>query len=184
MVKSMAKKEEHSPEVADRTRPSLKLREDESGVLEVEIEGYFERMSNPITGKAVAVGLIGHIASLGSQGKRVDEGASNFALGFVDAMAPKDAAEALLFTQMAAIHQVSMAMARRLNLVETIPQKDSAERALNKLTRTFAAQMDTLKRYRSKAQQTVRVERVNVHEGGQAVVGNVSHGGGANKKRR
>ena len=42
---------------------------------------------------------------------------------------------------------------------------------------SYAAQMDTLKRYRSKGQQTVRVERVTVESGGQAVVGNVETGG-------
>ena len=82
--------------------------------------------------------------------------------------------EALLLTQMAATHQATMMMARRLNTVENIPQQDSAERALNKLARCYAAQMDTLKRYRSKGQQTVRVERVTVQDGGQAVVGNVT----------
>jgi hypothetical protein len=49
---------------------------------------------------------------------------------------------------------------------------------LNKLARTYAAQMDTLKRYRSKGQM-VRVERVTVESGGQAIVGNVSKGGGS-----
>jgi len=34
--------------------------------------------------------------------------------------------------------------------------------------------MDSLKRYRSKGQQPVRVERVNVKNGGQAAVGNVT----------
>jgi len=177
MTSDVAKKDKFSPEVPDRTRPSLKMREDESGVLKIEIDGDFSRISNPTTGKAVAVGLIGHIASMGSQAKRMDEGASNFALGFVDAMAPNDAAEALLFTQMATIHQATMMMARRLNNVENIPQQDAAERAFNKLGRTYAAQMDTLKRYRSKGQQTVRVERVTVENGGQAIVGNVSKGG-------
>ena len=38
----------------------------------------------------------------------------------------------------------------------------------------YAAQMDTLKRYRSKGQQTMRVERVTVKDGGQAIVGNVT----------
>ena len=37
--------------------------------------------------------------------------------------------------------------------------------------------METLKRYRSTAQQTVKVEHVHVHEGGQAIVGNVETGG-------
>jgi len=34
-----------------------------------------------------------------------------------------------------------------------IPQQDSAERAFNKLTRSFAAQMSALKEYRSKARR-------------------------------
>jgi len=38
------------------------------------------------------------------------------------------------------IHQATMMMARRLNHVETIPQQDVAERALNKLARTYASQ--------------------------------------------
>jgi len=91
-------------------------------------------------------------------------------------MNPEDAAETLILAQMAAIHQATMMMARRLNHVENLPQQDAAERALNKLGRTFAAQMDTLKRYRSKGQQVVRVERVTVNEGGQAIVGNVETG--------
>jgi hypothetical protein len=68
-------------------------------------------------------------------------------------------------------------MARRLNHVETVPQQDAAERALNKLARTFATQLEALKRYRTGGQQKVLVEHVTVHKGGQAIVGNVSHGG-------
>lgn len=37
--------------------------------------------------------------------------------------------------------------------------------------------MDTLNRYRSKGQQVVRVERVTVESGGQAIVGTVENGG-------
>ncbi|MCX7567121.1 hypothetical protein OS189_12280 [Sulfitobacter sp. F26169L] len=96
-------------------------------------------------------------------------------------MTPKDAAETMLFTQMAAIHQSTKMLARRLNHVDNIRQQDAAERALNKLARTYSAQMDTLKRYRSKG-QTVRVERVTVESGGQAIVGNVSKGGAHDEK--
>ena len=64
----------------------------------------------------------------------------------------------------------------------TIAQ-DSAERGFNKLARTFAAQMETLKRYRTGGEQKVTVQHVTVNEGGQAVVGNVSHGGGGRRKR-
>ena len=44
--------------------------------------------------------------------------------------------------------------------------------------RTFAAQMETLKRYRSGGQQKVIVEHVHVNKGGQAIVGAVNQGGG------
>ncbi len=60
----------------------------------------------------------------------------------------------------------------------TSPQpREGYERSMTRLSRTFLAQMDGLKRYRAKAQQTVRVERVDVHEGGQAIVGAVQAGG-------
>ena len=126
----------------------------------------------------VSSGLLSQTAKLGSQGMKIDAEATDFALGFADAMKPQDAAELLLLSQMAATHQAVMMLARQLNHVETIPQKDCAEKALNKTARTFAAQMETLNRYRSKGTQVVRVERVNVENGGQAIVGNVAHGGG------
>ncbi|HSF93104.1 MAG TPA: hypothetical protein VLA51_13000, partial [Paracoccaceae bacterium] len=58
-----------------------------------------------------------------------------------------------------------------------IPQQDAAERALNKLARTYTMQMDALKRYRTGGQQKVTVGHVTVNAGGQAVVGAVTHGG-------
>jgi hypothetical protein len=51
------------------------------------------------------------------------------------------------------------------------------EKSLNRLARTYVAQIEGLKRYRSKGEQRVYVERVTVNEGGQAIVGPVSHGG-------
>jgi hypothetical protein len=83
--------------------------------------------------------------------------------------------------QMSVVHLATMTFTHRLACTETIQQQDSAQNALNKLMRTFTNQMETLKRYRSGAQQTVKVEHVHVHEGGQAIVGNVGPGGGAAK---
>ena len=80
----------------------------------------------------------------------------------------------MLAAQMAAIHNLTMRLARRLSLAETLPEQDSAERALNKLARTFATQMETLKCYRAGSEQTVNVQHVSVSEGGQAIVGNVT----------
>ena len=76
-----------------------------------------------------------------------------------------------------------MMLARRLNNVDTIQQAEAADRAYNKTVRTFTAQLEALKRYRSKGKQVVRVERVTVQEGGQAIVGNVETRGKANAER-
>lgn len=160
-----------------RKPPVMTLDWGKGDALKVQLLGDLKRLGTATRNEALAGGLLNQIAILGSHGRRTDEAASNFALGFVDSMEPRDAAEALLLAQMAATHQATMMLARRLNHVETIPQQDAAERALNKLARTYAAQMETLKRYRSKGQQTVRVERVTVESGAQAVVGNVHHGG-------
>jgi hypothetical protein len=117
------------------------------------------------------------IAGIGAHGRTIDEGASNFLLSVVRGVQPRDELEAMLAVQMGAIHQATMMMARRLNHVETIPQQDAAERALNKLARTYATQMEALKRYRTGGQQKVTVEHVTVNAGGQAIVGAVAHGG-------
>ena len=68
----------------------------------------------------------------------------------------------------------TMTFARRLNHVENIPQQDSAGKTFNKLTRTFATQVEALKRHRTGGEQKVTVEHVTVNEGGQAIVGNVN----------
>ena len=84
----------------------------------------------------------------------------------------------MLAAQMAAIHTAFMTFTRKLAHVETIQQQDSAERALNKLARTFAMQMEALKRYRTGGEQKVTVQHVSVNEGGQAIVGNVNQAAG------
>lgn len=70
-----------------------------------------------------------------------------------------------------------MMMARKLNLANNIQQRDSSERAYNKLARTFTSQVETLRKLRNGGNQTVTVQHVNVSEGGQAIVGNVKTGG-------
>src|SRR5262245_44487000 len=98
-------------------------------------------------------------------------------LSVVRGINPRDETEALLATQMAAIRNATMVAARRLNHVETIPQQDSASTMLNKLARTFAAQVEALKKYRLAGEQTIKVQHVTVNDGGQAIVGNVNRGG-------
>jgi hypothetical protein len=48
----------------------------------------------------------------------------------------------------------------------------------NKLSRTYATLLEALDRHRGKGQQKVTVEHVHVYQGGQAVVGVATPGGG------
>jgi hypothetical protein len=119
-------------------------------------------------------GLIEQLASAAWRKGQIDEHSLNFMLSVVKGIEPKDQVEAMLAAQMAAVHMTTMTFARRLAQVENIPQQDSTERAFNKLTRTFATQMEALKRYRTGGEQKVTVQHVSVSDGGQAIVGNVT----------
>jgi len=166
--------------------PKLELdHREETGSVHVSFDADNEMEATAIamlrlcmTDEAVYGAVIKQIINLGDDKQPASADSANFVLGFIASMEPQDELEALLAAQMAATHQLALLMGRRLSQAQTLPQQDSAEKAFNKLTRTFATQMETLKKYRAKAQQTVRVERVTVEEGGQAVVGNVSHQGG------
>jgi hypothetical protein len=119
-------------------------------------------------------GLLHQLATVGSKGGQVDERGLNFMLSVMKGVQPRDELEAMLAAQMAAVHMATMTIAQRLAHVENIPQQDSAERAFNKLSRTFTTQMEALKRYRTGGEQKVTVQHVSVAEGGQAIVGNVT----------
>ena len=95
-------------------------------------------------------------------------------LSVIKGVKPKDQLEAMLAAQMAVTHGLTMTFARRLNHVQDIQQQDSAERAFNKLARTFTTQMEALKRYQTGGDKKVTVQQVSVSEGGQAIVGNVT----------
>jgi hypothetical protein len=119
-------------------------------------------------------GILHQLGDVVRHGAVVDEGALNFMLSVIKSVKPRDQMECMLAVQMAAVHMASMTFARRLAHVGDIPQQDSAERAFNKLTRTFTTQMEAFKRYRTGGEQKVTVQHVSVSEGGQAIVGNVT----------
>lgn len=131
-----------------------------------------------------AAEFLPQLAKAATRGQKVDEVVLNFSLAVIKGVEPKDQIEAMLAAQMAAVHSLTMTFARRLNNIDNIPQQDSAERAFNKLARTFAAQVEALKRYRSNGEQKVVVEHISVSEGGKAIVGNVlTHGGAGSSEK-
>ncbi|MDD9731667.1 hypothetical protein PVW46_17320 [Mameliella sp. AT18] len=91
---------------------------------------------------------------------------------------PRDGIEAMLVAQMTATHVAMTLVASKMAGGAGYQVRESYERSMTRLSRTYLAQMDALKKHRAKAQQVVRVERVTVQDGGQAIVGDVTHGGG------
>ena len=76
--------------------------------------------------------------------------------------------------QLIAAHNAAMECYRRAMIGEqTIEGRRENLTQANKLSRTWATLLDALNKHRGKGQQKVTVEHVHVHDGGQAVVGNV-----------
>lgn len=100
-----------------------------------------------------------------------------FMLSVIRDIAPRDPVERMLAVQMAATHIATIRSARWLANAESIPQAQAHYTGFNKLARTFAAQVEALRKHRTGGEQWVTVQHVNVSDGGQAVVGNVQHGG-------
>lgn len=87
---------------------------------------------------------------------------------------PKDGIEAMLATQMAASHENAMDFVARAARATTVEGVQLYSGIANKFLRTYLAQLDALNRHRGKGAQKVTVEHVNVHHGGQAIVGSVA----------
>ena len=194
---------EATPAEKEAVRRVLARREGRSSAPRVSIrhEGETDVISltqgDPVAGSVVVMDALGiceadfaswylsQIIEVAKPGARADEKATNAMLAGIAAMRPRDEAEAMLIAQMIATHELAMTFARRLKRIENIAQQDSAVNGLTKLTRTYAAQMEALKRYRSGGEQKMTVQHVHVAEGGQAIFGNVSapaEGVGVRKK--
>lgn len=95
-------------------------------------------------------------------------------IGALKGINPRDEVEGMLAAQMVATHNAAMECFRRA----MIPDQPHMGRDNNlghagKLVRSYAVLLQALDKHRGKGQQTVRVEHVHVHNGGQAIVGQV-----------
>ncbi len=174
--------------------PRVKVSQRAGGVLELGFEHKDLKTADALLMGAVGTvygsffnGLLRQLGNATARDGKVSEGDLTFMFAVIKGIEPKDQVESMLAAQMAAVHMATMTFARRLNHVKSLPQQDSAERAFNKLARTFAAQVEALRRYRTGGEQKVTVEHVHVHQGGQAIVGNVANspggGRGSSEKR-
>jgi hypothetical protein len=117
----------------------------------------------------------------GDAGEANDERA--FLLSVIRDMAPRDAVERMLAVQMAATHVATIRAGRWMATSDNLPQLEAHYTGYNKLARTFAAQVEALRKHRTGGKQTVVVQHVNVGDGGQAIVGSVQAGGGVHSGR-
>ncbi len=165
--------------------PAYAIKDPETGCLGApNVTGDVAIDSNLFAGKlaqiygtpspAVSQHLTGELTSFIQQTDADLEPATNAALALIAQIKPKDAVEALLVNQMIAVHTLSMQSAKLALLKDqTLAGVTLYLREVNKLSRTFAAQMAALDKHRGKGQQKMTVEHVHVHKGGQAVIGTV-----------
>ncbi len=94
-------------------------------------------------------------------------------------MKPKDSIEAMMITQMIAVHEMALQASER-SLITEQPDEfvgKNVNRA-TKLCRSYASLVEAFNKYRTKGQQKITVQHVNVNDGGQAVIGDVNQGVG------
>ena len=105
----------------------------------------------------------------------------NQALPLLQGIAPRDEIEGLLAAQMIGVHIVAMTMLGRAMISgQTFEGTQDSINQATKMLRTFVAQMEALKKYRSGGQQKVTVEHVNIGPESQVAIGAVPRGGWRN----
>jgi hypothetical protein len=104
----------------------------------------------------------------------ISELAVNAALAMIEAAAPKNEIEAALAVQMACSHAATMAILSKLDSGFGTERRITALAAAARLMKSFAMQVEVLRRLQNGGHQFVHVEHVHVNDGGQAVIGNVN----------
>lgn len=105
----------------------------------------------------------------------LSEIAVNAALALIEGEQPKGETECAIVLQMACVHAATMAVLGRLGGGHGGDRHVlAAATAASRLSRTFAILVETLRRLRSGGSQVIRIERVDVRDGGQAVIGHIN----------
>lgn len=102
------------------------------------------------------------------------------ALAALKAFAPRDEIEGMIAAQAVALHQAAMECLRRAMVPEQPSEAASRlRRDAANLARCMIEATEAIERRRGRAPQVVRVEKVTVQSGGQAIVGAVATGAAA-----
>ncbi len=134
----------------------------------------------------MAQSLMRHCIKVLKSDEASDDHAGNdervFIIAAVSEIKPRDGVERLLAVQMAATHLAMVRAGRWMANADNLEQVQAHTTGFNKLARTYATQMEALRKHRNGGKQTVVVQHVNVEGGGQAIVGNVQRGEGTHEK--
>lgn len=147
-----------------------------------DLAGWSETMTDTFgtTSSAFMASELGRVvdASREANQKGLGEIETNAVLAAIEGARPKDEIEAMLASKMVVTHRLAMTMLGRTRRADYLEHMDRYGNLAVKLLRTFTAQAEALAKLRRGGEQTVRVEHVHVHQGGQAIVGRVTAAGG------
>jgi len=107
------------------------------------------------------------------------------AMAILQGIKPQDEIEGMLAVQMVGVHNMAMEAMRLVMIPNQYSEaRDRNANMANKLLKTYALQVEALKKYRTGGQQKMTVEHVHVNKGGQAIVGSVTQGEGGRKNKK
>ncbi|HHF7367430.1 TPA: hypothetical protein ACPSKY_002563 [Legionella bozemanae] len=123
------------------------------------------------------------LASNNIRNKNFDmDNAEAMSIEGLSALGAIDGLQSMLAAQMLSIHQLQQKSMTFANAVDDIQLKQYYTNSAIKLSNCFVQQASLLAKLQGIAGQKIIVERVDVHQGGQAIVGNIQ-GGMGNKEK-
>lgn len=176
--------EKRKKQLASGTLPAPKIKIVEGGFVAPEIESVdeYDNWDDLVTGSfgvedpTLASRLL---VQLVRASQDVRKGGppdlANAAIAAIGEMRPQGPVEAQLTVQMVALHDQCMEMIEGAKVASSPERKGVYLNLAMKLSRAYRNSMDSLRKYQQKGQHKMIVEHVHVHEGGQAIVGNVTN---------
>jgi hypothetical protein len=104
-----------------------------------------------------------------------------FYLSVVTGSKPTNQLQVMLLSQLSSVYDESVAAIERLQSARSPEQIESCVNVLTKLMRMSMAQYESYERLCASNETNITVQNVSVSDGGQAIVGNITHNGESGK---
>jgi len=162
---------------SDSDNPTIALQDPDEPLLAVKMSEALGMVDSDMQGHLldqVIQTFKGTVSTDGADYEKVATAANN-AMAILSGIHPQDEIEGMLAIQMISAHNLAMdAMQRAMLGGQTFEGKKVNVDYATKMLRTFMIQVEALRKYRTGVPQKMIVGRVNVSEGGQAIVGTVN----------